>query len=83
MTIIREKESFIQLLQSPPDSIKEKTKILIIQKEQLKHRLLTTESLDTTSIQENFTSLFDLELLNSNSSKYICFLCTIMYYFYR
>lgn len=41
---IREKEACIQLLQGPPDSSKEKIEILLRQKEQLRHRLLTQNS---------------------------------------
>lgn len=41
MAAIREKESCIQLLQSPPEAIKDKIEVLLRQKEQLRHRLLT------------------------------------------
>ncbi|CAD5218308.1 unnamed protein product [Bursaphelenchus okinawaensis] len=41
MAAIREKEACIQLLQGPPEPIKEKVEILARQKEQLRHRLLT------------------------------------------
>lgn len=44
MASIREKEACIQLLQGPPDSTKEKIEILMRQKEQLRHRLLTQNS---------------------------------------
>lgn len=74
MSLIQEKEFCIQLLKSPPDSINEKIKILLKQKEQLKHRLLTTTGLfgTTSSLQENFTSsLFNSDFLNSNLSKII------------
>uniref|UniRef100_A0A915E748 Uncharacterized protein n=1 Tax=Ditylenchus dipsaci TaxID=166011 RepID=A0A915E748_9BILA len=40
MELIKEKDACINLLQSPPDSLKEKVEILTRQKEQLKHRLL-------------------------------------------
>ncbi|KAI6177525.1 ELKS/Rab6-interacting/CAST family member 1 [Aphelenchoides bicaudatus] len=44
MASIREKDACIQLLQGPPDSTKEKIEILMRQKEQLRHRLLTQNS---------------------------------------
>jgi hypothetical protein len=51
MAAIREKEACIQLLQGPPDSTKEKIEILIRQKEQLRHRLLTQSS-ESYSVSE-------------------------------
>ena len=44
MAAIREKDGCIQLLQGPPDTLKEKLDILARQKEQLRHRLLTQNS---------------------------------------
>lgn len=41
MAAIREKDACIQLLQGPPEALKDKVDILARQKEQLRHRLLT------------------------------------------
>ncbi|CAD5225483.1 unnamed protein product [Bursaphelenchus xylophilus] len=52
MAAIREKEACIQLLQGPPENIKEKIEILARQKEQLRHRLLTQNN-EQYSTSEN------------------------------
>lgn len=51
MAAIREKDACVQLLQGPPDSTKEKIEILLRQKEQLRHRLLTQNS-ESYSVSE-------------------------------
>lgn len=41
MALVREKEACIHLLQGPPDSLRDKIDVLLKQKEQLKHQLLS------------------------------------------
>ncbi len=41
MAVIREKEACIHLLQGPPDLLRDKIDVLLRQKEQLKHQLLS------------------------------------------
>ena len=44
MAAIRALDNCVQLVQQPPDSLKEKVEVLTRQKEQLRHRLLTQSS---------------------------------------